>query len=124
MARRIIKGDIVKVISGDHKGKITQVTQVLTDKNQVLLDGIGMRTRHVAKSHYNPVGGKRDVQVPINMSKVALVVDEKAGKTSRVGYKVIDGKKTRVARQAKNAVIKPTVLKSKATTKIKKKGAK
>ncbi len=124
MARRIIKGDMVKIISGDDKGKIAQVTKVLADKNQVLLDGIGMRTRHVAKSLYNPMGGKRDVQVPVDLSKVALVIDEKAGKTSRVGYKMADGKKIRVARQAKDAEIKPTAIKSKTTTKIKKKGAK
>lgn len=123
MARRIIKGDMVKIISGDNKGKIAQVTQVLAHKNQVVLDGVGMRTRHVAKSQFNPTGGKRDVQVAIDLSKVALVVDEKTGKTSRVGYEITDGKKVRVARQAKNSEIKSTAIKSKTTTNIKK-GAK
>lgn len=123
MAQRIIKGDMVKIIAGDDKGKVAQVTRVLTDKNKVMLDGIGMRTRHVAKSQFNPMGGKRDVQVAIDLSKVALVVDEKTGKTSRVGYKLVGDKKIRVARQAKDAEIKPTVIKSKTITKIKK-GAK
>jgi hypothetical protein len=43
----------------------------------------------------------------IDISKVALVVDEKAGTTSRVGLVVnADGGKTRVARALKNKEIK------------------
>lgn len=105
MARRIIKGDLVKIISGNNKGKTARVTQVIPSKNQVLLEGIGNRVRHVAKSHFNPMGGKHDIQVPIDLSKVALVIDEKTGKTSRVGFKIVDGKKVRIARQASNKVI-------------------
>ena len=119
MAQRIIKGDLVKIISGDDKGKTARVLKVMADKNQVLLEGIGNRVRHVAKNQFNPNGGKRDIQVAIDLSKVALVIDEKSAKTSRVGYKMIDGKKVRVARQAKNAVITPIVAKD-----SKKKGVK
>ena len=53
----------------------------------------------------NPRGGKKDIHKPVNLSKLALVVDEKSGKTSRVGYVVNDGAKTRVARQLKNKEI-------------------
>ena len=43
----------------------------------------------------------------MDISKVALVVDEKSGKTSRVGLVAnADGGKTRVARQDKNKEIK------------------
>jgi hypothetical protein len=43
----------------------------------------------------------------MDISKVALVVDEKAGTTSRVGLvKGTDGTKTRVARALKNKEIK------------------
>ena len=47
------------------------------------------------------------IHIPLDISKVALVVDEKSGKTSRVGFvKNADGDKTRVARQLKNKEIK------------------
>lgn len=105
MAHRIKKHDLVKVISGDHKGKVARVTEILTAKNQALLEGLGNRVRHMKRSEYNPTGGKRDIQVGIDLSKLALVVDEKTGKTSRVGYKITDGVKARVARQANNKVI-------------------
>jgi hypothetical protein len=53
------------------------------------------------------MGGHKDIHVPVSLHKVALVIDEKAGKTSRVGYvKNVEGAKVRLARQAKNKEIK------------------
>lgn len=104
---RIKKGDTVKLISGSQKGTTAKVVAVLTSKQAVLLEGIGQKHRHVKPNAVNPRGGSKDVHVPTPLSKVALVIDEKSGKTSRVGYvKNADGGKTRVARQANNKEIK------------------
>jgi ribosomal protein L24, bacterial/organelle len=105
--KRIKKGDLVKVISGSHKGTTAKVLTVLAGKNAVLLEGIGQTHRNVKPSQLNPRGGSKDVHVPTPLSKVALVIDEKTGKTSRVGYvKNADGGTTRVARQANSKEIK------------------
>lgn len=104
--KRIKKGDTVKIISGDNKGTTAKVTAVLTNKNAVLLEGIGQKHRHIKPSALNPRGGSKDIHVPTPLSKVALVIDEKSGKTSRVGYTKDAGKTTRVARQASNKEIK------------------
>lgn len=105
--KRIIKGDIVKLISGANKGTTGKVLQVLTKKNAVLIEGIGTLHRKVKPSRQNPRGGDRDIHVPTSIHKVALVVDEKTGKTSRVGLiKNNEGKTTRVARQNKDKEIK------------------
>jgi large subunit ribosomal protein L24 len=107
MAQRIQKDDIVKLISGVNKGTTGKVLQVLTKKNAVLVEGIGTKHRHVKPSQLNPRGGSKDIHVAIPLHKVALVVDEKAGKTSRVGYKTnAEGAKLRLARQDKNKEIK------------------
>ncbi len=107
MAQRIQKDDIVKLISGVNKGTTGKVLQVLTKKNAVLVEGIGTKHRHVKPSQLNPRGGSKDIHVATPLHKVALVVDEKAGTTSRVGYvKNADGAKVRLARQAKNKEIK------------------
>ena len=106
MGTRIKTGDTVKVISGANKGTIGKVTKVMPSENKVLVEGIGNRTRHMRRSMYRQ-SGKKDIQVGIDASKVALVVDEKAGKVSRVGYaKDNDGKTIRIARQANNREIK------------------
>lgn len=106
MANRIKKDDLVKVIAGSHKGTTGKVLAVMPDKNVALVEGIGLKTRHVKPSQLNPRGGKKDIHVGVSLHKLALVADEKAAKSSRVGYKVESGVKTRVARQLKNKEIK------------------
>lgn len=106
MAQRIRKDDLVKVIAGKNKGATGKVLSVLPAKNMALVEGVGLGHRHVKPSQINPRGGKKDIHVGISLHKLALVVDEKTSKTSRVGYKVADGVKARVARQQKNKEIK------------------
>ena len=107
MAQRIQKDDIVKLISGVKKGTTGKVVAVLPKKNAVLVEGIGVKHRKIKPSQLNPTGGSKDIHVPTPMHKVALVIDEKAAKTSRIGYKKdAEGKKVRLARQLKNKEIK------------------
>jgi large subunit ribosomal protein L24 len=105
--KRIIKGDTVKIISGSKKGTTGKVLSVLTKKNAVLVEGIGNIHRNVKPTQQNPTGGHKDIHVPTSIHKVALVIDEKTARTSRVGLtKNQDGLKTRIARQNNNKEIK------------------
>lgn len=105
--KRIKKGDTVKLISGANKGTTGKVLQVITKKNVVLIEGIGNKHRHVKPTQLNPRGGHKDIHVPTPIHKVALVIDEKTSKTSRVGLiKNADGNTVRVARQNKDKEIK------------------
>lgn len=107
MAQRIQKDDIVKLISGANKGTTGKVVRVLKKKDAVLVEGVGVGHRKVKPSQQNPRGGSKDIHVAVPLSKVALVVDEKSSKTSRVGYtNSADGTKVRLARQLKNKEIK------------------
>ena len=104
---RIHKDDTVKVMTGKNKGTTGKVLAKKKKKATVLIEGVGVGHRHVRPSQVNPRGGKKDIHVPMDISKVALVVDEKTGKTSRVGLvKNTEGSKTRVARQVNNKEIK------------------
>ena len=107
MSSRIKKDDLVKIIAGSTKGTTGKVLAVMPSDNTALVEGVGMRTRKMKPSQLNPAGGVKDIHVPISLSKLALVTDEKTGKTSRVGYKVTaEGDKMRVATQQKNKEIK------------------
>jgi large subunit ribosomal protein L24 len=107
MAARIKKGDKVKIIAGSLKGTTAVVESVLVKKNAALLEGVGTATRQMKPSRLNPMGGSKTIHTPVDLSKLALVIDEKTSKTSRVGHsKNADGAKVRVARQAKNKEIK------------------
>lgn len=103
---RIRKGDTVKIIAGADKGKVGKIERVDARNQKVYVEGIGTKKRNVKPSQLNPRGGTKDIHVGIPAGKVALVVDEKQQKTSRVGYKLsAKGNKTRVAKALNNKEI-------------------
>jgi len=104
---RIKKDDLVKIISGSKKGTTGKAGACEPKKQTVLIEGVGQIHRHVKPTQLNPRGGHKDIHVGMPIGKVALVVDEKTAKTSRVGLvKNADGKKVRVAKSMKNKEIK------------------
>ncbi|TYS75612.1 50S ribosomal protein L24, partial [Rossellomorea aquimaris] len=52
--------------------------------------------KHAKPSQENPQGGIINREAPIHVSNV-MPLDPKSGEPTRVGYKVVDGKKVRVA---------------------------
>ena len=101
------KGDVVTVISGDYKGKQGTVTKVIEKKNKVVVEGVNIVTRHMRPSQANPDGGIVKKEAPIDASNVMLI-DPKTNKATRVGYKVVDGKKVRytIGKNASGAELK------------------
>lgn len=105
--KHIKKDDTVKLISGSKKGTTGKVLKVNIKDNSVLVEGIGVMHRKIRPSRQNPRGGHKDIHVAVPINKVALVVDDKSIKTSRIGFITKDdGTKTRVARQLNNKEIK------------------
>ena len=95
-AMKIKKGDTVKVIAGKDKDKEGKVIAVNKKDNKVLVEGVNMLTKHTKPSAQNQNGGIVTQEGPINASNVMLVVK---GQTTRVGFKVEDGKKVRIAKK-------------------------
>jgi len=94
--RRLRKGDLVVVISGDDKGKQGKITRVLPERNAVVVEGVNRVKRHV-KSQPEKPGGIMEIDAPIAASKV-MPVDPQTGKPTRVKYQMVEGKKSRVAK--------------------------
>jgi len=90
-------GDTVYVISGKDKGKTGTVTKVFTKKGKIVVEGINVVTKHMKPSQMNPQGGVVTKPAPIFSSKV-MIFDEKAGRPTRVGYKMVEGKKVRYSK--------------------------
>ena len=90
-------GDLVYVISGKDKGKTGKVLKVFPKKGKVVVEGINMITKHMKPTPIHPQGGVVTKEAAIFSSKVMLF-DEKAGKPTRVGHKVVDGKKVRYSK--------------------------
>ncbi len=95
MPSNIRKHDSVMVISGAHKGKTGEVVRVLPDKDQVVVQGVNLRTKHVKPTRMSPRGGIITKEAPLHVSKVSLVDD---GKPTRVRFQIRDdGSKVRVS---------------------------
>jgi large subunit ribosomal protein L24 len=70
---KIKKGDTVKVIAGDDKGKTGEVLQVLPKSAQVIVKGCKVAKKAVKPSEKNPDGGFVNVEMPMDISNVAKV---------------------------------------------------
>ena len=92
---KIKKDDMVKIIAGKDKDKTGKVLSVDTKKNEVVVEGCNMVTKHSKPNAANPQGGIVNQEAAMDISNVMLVVD---GKATRVGFEVKDGKKVRVAK--------------------------
>ncbi len=93
------KGDTVKVISGKDKGKQGVILEAFPKKNRVLVEGVNFVKKHAKPSQDNPQGGILTQEAPIHASNV-MPVDPKSGEPTRVGYKVVDDKKVRIAKKS------------------------
>ena len=69
----VSKGDIVEVISGNHRGSQGKVLQVIARKDQVLIEGVRLVKKHLRKSQDNPNGAIAEREGPIHVSNVRLV---------------------------------------------------
>ncbi|WP_440959583.1 50S ribosomal protein L24 [Oceanicaulis sp. LC35] len=98
MAAKIKKGDKVIVLTGRDKGKTGEVTQVLPKEDRVVVSGVNVVKRHQRPTQTAP-GGIVEKNASIHVSNVALA-DPKSGEATRVGFKVEDGKKVRVAKKS------------------------
>ncbi|MGN1080007.1 MAG: 50S ribosomal protein L24 [Alphaproteobacteria bacterium] len=95
---KIKKGDQVIVTTGRDKGKQGEVLRAMPKTNKVVVQGVNMVKRHTRPSQTN-AGGIISKEAPIDVSNVALI-DPETGKPTRVGFKIVDGEKVRVAKKS------------------------
>ncbi|NWF67202.1 MAG: 50S ribosomal protein L24 [Campylobacterales bacterium] len=73
---KIKKGDTVKIIAGDDKGKVSKVLKVMPKESQVIVEGCKVAKKAVKPSEQNPNGGFISKEMPIHISNVAKVEGE------------------------------------------------
>ena len=76
---KIKKGDNVKIITGDDKGKTGNVIKVFPDIRKVLVKGINEKKKH-QKPTKEKKGGIITVERPIDISNVVKLSDAKVVK--------------------------------------------
>ena len=83
----IKKGDTVKIIAGDSKGKTGTVLSVIKAKGLATIEGANIVSRHTKPSAKNPEGGIVKKEAPIHISNLQLV-DPVSGQVTKVGRKL------------------------------------
>lgn len=88
----IKKGDTVKILSGNSKGKSGKVLDINTEKLKAIVEGANMVTKHTKPSATNPNGGIEKKEAAIHISNLMLV-DPASGEGTRTGRKLNDSNK-------------------------------
>lgn len=95
---KLKKGDNVIVLSGNDKGKTGEVLEIIPKTQKVIVKGVNIRKKHVKPRKAGEEGGIIPSEFPIHSCKVNVVCP-KCSKTTKVGYKIEDGNKTRICKK-------------------------
>ena len=94
---RIKKGDTVKVLSGNDKGKTGEVLEVIPKVEKIIVKGINIKKKHMKPRRQGEEGGIISIECAIPSSK-ANVVCPKCGKATRIGFEIDKDNKVRVCK--------------------------
>lgn len=100
---KIHKGDQVKVISGNDKGKQGKVLAVFPNDGKVVVEGLNIKKKHVRPRQQGKKGELVRIPAPLHVSRVMFVCP-KCGKTVRAGYRVNAGTKSRFCKKCKEII--------------------
>lgn len=98
-------GDPIIVTSGKHKGQTGQISQVVPERDQVVVAGVNTYTRHIRKVA-DQAGQKITRERPLSVAKIAILNDKK--QPDRIGFSLDKkGLKTRIFKKTGQLVPEP-----------------
>ena len=96
---KVKKGDVVKVIAGNDRGKRGEVLKVLREQERLIVKGVNIITRHQRPTARQREGGIIEREGTIHLSNV-LVICPSCDRPTRVGFQVSEaGEKMRMCKQ-------------------------
>jgi large subunit ribosomal protein L24 len=101
---RITKGDTVRVMRGDDKGKEGKVVRVFPKTGRITIEGVNIVKKHRKARRENEQSGIIDLPAPVHASNVMLI-DPKSGEPTRVRARIDeDGTKERISVKSGDAI--------------------
>ena len=94
---KLKKNDTVKILAGKDRGKTGKVLSIDARKGRVYVQGLNMVKKAVRQKSQQEKGGIIEVEAPLNISNVAVLT--KNGEVTRIGFKIENGKKIRIAKK-------------------------
>jgi large subunit ribosomal protein L24 len=100
----VTKGDTVRVVRGDDKGKEGKIIRVYTKTSRIVVEGVNIVKRHRKARRAEEQSGIVDFPAPIHSSNVMLL-DPKSGDPTRTKRKIDDdGTKERISVKSGDAI--------------------
>lgn len=87
MKFHVKKGDLVKIISGNSKGKDGKIALMIPEKQRAIVEGVNIITKHLKPTAQNPNGSIEKKEASIHLSNL-MVIDPSNGLPTRVGRKL------------------------------------
>lgn len=101
---KIRRNDIVRVMTGDEKGKQGKVLSVDRESGRVLVEGVNYVWKHLRRSQQHPHGARIQKEAPLPVSNLALVCPS-CGKPTKVAMKRMEsGDKVRICKKCRAEV--------------------
>jgi len=97
--KKIKIGDNVKVILGDDKGKIGKIKSIIRKKNQIIIEGLNNKIKHLKPSQKDKIGKIINFSAPLDISNVMICNSE--GVISRIGFTSSKENKLRIFKKTK-----------------------
>ncbi len=100
----VTKGDAVRVLRGEDKGKEGKVLRIFTKTGRITIEGINIVKRHRKARRAEEQSAIIEMPAPVHHSNVMLL-DPKSGKPTRVRRRIdTDGTKERISAKSGDAI--------------------
>jgi large subunit ribosomal protein L24 len=100
----VTKGDLVRVVRGDDKGKEGRILRVFAKTGRVTIDGVNIVKRHRRARRAEEQSGIIEMPAPVHASNVMLL-DPKSGAPTRTRRRIDDdGTKERLSVKSGEAI--------------------
>ena len=70
MKIRLKKGDMVRIVAGNDRGRTGKVLKVFRKTGRVVVEGVHLIKRHTRPTQKNPKGGILEKEAPVHLSNV------------------------------------------------------
>lgn len=95
---RIRKGDQVKIIAGNDRGKTGKVLSVMKETGRIVVEGVNIRKKHVRARRQGQKGEVIHVPAAIAVAR-AMLVCPKCSRPTRVGHSIKENQKVNVCKK-------------------------
>ena len=100
----VTKGDTVRVVRGEDKGKEGKVIRILTKTSRVVIEGVNIVKKHRKARTAEEQSGIIEMPAPVHVSNVMLL-DPKSGSPTRTRRRIdTDGTKERISVKSGDAI--------------------